>query len=62
MTDTRSEAAEHGAPQPQRHEEPEAIEAVEILAAGDDLDLAADDPAFYAWLDLDAAQPANGAG
>ena len=42
--------------------EPEAIEAVEMLAAGDDLDLAADDPAFYAWLDLDATQPANGTG
>lgn len=50
------------APAQQAGAEPEAIEAVEMLAAGDDLDLAADDPAFYAWLDLDATQPANGTG
>ena len=49
-------------PAQQAGAEPEAIEAVEMLAAGDDLELAADDPAFYAWLEFDDAASANGTG
>lgn len=53
-----------GGPEPamQAGAEAEAIEAVGLLAAGDDLELAADDPEFYAWLEADDLVPANGAG
>jgi hypothetical protein len=38
------------------------IEALELLAAGDDLDLAAEDPEFYAWLELAALDELDGQG
>ena len=38
------------------------IEALELLAAGDDLDLAAEDPEFYAWLELAALDDPDGQG
>jgi hypothetical protein len=53
-----------GGPEPatQAGAEAEAMDVVELLSAGDDLELAADDPAFYAWLDSDDLATANGSG
>ena len=38
------------------------LEALELLAAGEDLDLAAEDPEFYAWLELAALDELDGQG
>lgn len=38
------------------------IEALELLAADDDLELAAEDPEFYAWLELAALDDPDGQG
>lgn len=38
------------------------VEALELLAAGDDLDLAAEDPEFYAWLEFAALDDPDGQG
>lgn len=56
------ESSDVTAPATQARSEAEALEAVEMLAAGDDLDLATDDPAFYAWLEAGDLAPANGTG
>ena len=38
------------------------VEALELLAAGEDLELAADDPEFYAWLEVAALDDPGGQG
>lgn len=38
------------------------IEALELLTAGDDLELAAEDPEFYAWLELAVLDDPDGQG
>jgi hypothetical protein len=38
------------------------IEALELLAAGEDLELAAEDPEFYAWLELAVLDDPDGQG
>jgi hypothetical protein len=38
------------------------IEALELLAAGEDLDLATEDPEFYAWLEFAALDDPDGQG
>jgi hypothetical protein len=44
-------APEEAAPSVARSANGDAVDALELVAAGDDLDLVTEDLAFYAWLD-----------
>ena len=55
-------APEDTAPVVARSVNGDAVDALELVAAGDDLDLVAEDLAFYAWLDEVAPDELDGHG
>jgi hypothetical protein len=55
-------APEDAAPAVAQSVNGDAVDALELVAAGDDLDLVAEDLAFYAWLDEVAPEVLQGQG